>query len=195
LLSAVAIGVVAAIGPGARAASQEQASSFIDQTTKELTQTVNSAASDAEKKATLEKIIDRTVDVAGVAKFCLGRFWHQATSPQQQEYVRLFHRVLVINITGKIGDYKGVSVALGKAVSHEGDFTVSSIVNRPGNAPSKVDWIVSDSTGSLKIIDVIAEGTSLRITQRNDYSAYLSHNNNSVQALIDAMRQQASQQG
>ena len=58
-----------------------------------------------------------------------------------------------------------------------------------------MDWLVSTDSGSLKIIDVIAEGTSLRLTQRSDYAAYLSHNNNSVQALIDALKQQASQPG
>jgi phospholipid transport system substrate-binding protein len=41
---------------------------------------------------------------------------------------------------------------------------------------------------------VVAEGTSLRLTQRSDYASYLSRNNNNVQALIDAMRQQAKQQ-
>ena len=65
----------------------------------------------------------------------------------------------------------------------------------PGNPPAKVDWLVSAETGGPKIVDVIAEGTSLRLTQRSDYSAYLAHNNNSVQALIDALRQQASQPG
>jgi phospholipid transport system substrate-binding protein len=39
---------------------------------------------------------------------------------------------------------------------------------------------------------VIAEGTSLRLTQRSDYAAFLSRNGNSVQALIDALKQQAA---
>jgi phospholipid transport system substrate-binding protein len=46
-----------------------------------------------------------------------------------------------------------------------------------------------------KIIDVIAEGTSLRLTQRQDYASYLTRNNNSVDALIDAMRQQIATAG
>ncbi len=42
---------------------------------------------------------------------------------------------------------------------------------------------------------MIAEGTSLRITQRDDYAAFLSHNGNSVDALLDAMRQEVSRNG
>ena len=41
----------------------------------------------------------------------------------------------------------------------------------------------------------MAEGTSLRLTQRQDYASYLSHNNDSIDALINAMRQQAAQAG
>ena len=55
--------------------------------------------------------------------------------------------------------------------------------------------MVSTDTGSPRIIDMIAEGTSMRLTQRSDYYAFLAQHNNSVQALIDALKQQASRQG
>ena len=55
-----------------------------------------------------------------------------------------------------------------------------------------MQWVVSQATGRPKIIDVIAEGISLRVTQRSDYAAFISRNNNDVSALINAMRQQAA---
>jgi phospholipid transport system substrate-binding protein len=67
---------------------------------------------------------------------------------------------------------------------------VSTVVERPNNPPTNVDWIISNPATDPKIIDVVAEGTSLRLTQRSDYSSYLSHNNNNLDALINAMRQQ-----
>lgn len=66
-------------------------------------------------------------------------------------------------------------------------------VMRPNNPPANVAWVVGNGGGNPKIIDVIAEGTSMRLTQRSDYSAYLSRHNNNVQELIDAMRQQVAQ--
>jgi phospholipid transport system substrate-binding protein len=42
---------------------------------------------------------------------------------------------------------------------------------------------------------VIAEGTSLRLTQRQDYASYLTRNNNNVDALINAMQQQTARSG
>ena len=125
----------------------------------------------------------------------LGRYWRTATPEQQREYLGVFRQVLMNSVAGKIGDYQGVSYTIGRGAPRDDSVDVPTIVNRPGNAPNKVDWIVTLASGSPKIIDMIAEGVSLRLTQRSDYSAYLERNNNSVQALIDAMRQQIAQNG
>jgi phospholipid transport system substrate-binding protein len=53
---------------------------------------------------------------------------------------------------------------------------------------------VADIAGP-KVIDVIAEGTSLRLTQRSDYLAYIGRNGNALGPLIDALRQQAAAAG
>jgi phospholipid transport system substrate-binding protein len=187
-------------GPMARfapawAQSPEQASAFIDQTGKALIGVVNGPGTAAEKRAQLQQIIDRDVDVDAVARFCLGRYWRTATPAQQRQYVTLFHQVLTNNITGKIGEFKGVTFQLGRAQPGDGGVTVQTIVTRPGTAPTNVQWIVSSDSGSPRIIDVVAEGTSLRLTQRSDYASYLTHNNESVQALLDAMKRQVETAG
>jgi phospholipid transport system substrate-binding protein len=195
LLATASLSAAVALPRDARAGAAEQAVSFIEALAKELTAVVNGNAPIADKQSALGKIVDRGVDVEEVAKFCLGRFWRTATPQQQKDYTELFHRVLLNNITGKVGEYKGVSIAIGKPIARDSDIAVTSVVTRPGNEPSKVDWLVSMSSGAPRVIDVIAEGTSLRLTQRSDYASYLSRNNNSVQALIDAIRAQANNPG
>jgi phospholipid transport system substrate-binding protein len=176
----------------ARAGAAEAAHSFIATLGQQLVAVVNGDAPVAEKQVALEKLIDRDVDVVGVARFCLGRFWRLATPEQQKDYTALFRAVLVRNITGKVGEYKGVTMDVGKAQAREDGVVVGSTVARPNNAPNQVDWLVGTDSGSPKIIDVIAEGTSLRLTQRSDYSAFLSSHGNNIGALIDAMRNQAA---
>lgn len=174
----------------ARAASADVAAAFIDKLLHDLTGVVNGSGSIEDKRAALVKVIDSTVDLTSVARFCLGRFWRTATAAQRRDYTDLFHRVLVTGITAKVGEYQGVSFTVGRSTPRDDDVVVATVVNRPGNAPNKVEWLVSMAGGSPKLIDVIAEGVSLRMTQRDDYAAYLARNNNDVQALIDAMRQQ-----
>jgi phospholipid transport system substrate-binding protein len=156
---------------------------------------VNGPEDDREKRGRLTQIIDNAVDVDGVARFCLGRFWRNASAEQQQRYTELFHQVLVNNITAKLGEYRGVRFTMGRAQQRDENVVVSTVVERPNNPPTNVDWIISKPTSDPKIIDVIAEGTSLRLTQRQDYASYLSRNSNNIDALINAMRQQVAQAG
>jgi phospholipid transport system substrate-binding protein len=132
------------------------------------------------------------VDVPAVAQFCLGRFWRIATPAQQQDYLALFHDVLVKSITGRLGEYTGVTVAVGRAQPREGAVGVATVVTRPNNPPTQVEWLVSTASGAPRIIDVIAEGTSMRLTQRSDYTSFLASHGDKVQALLDALRQQAA---
>ena len=189
ILTAIAI---AGGAGGARADTAGTAASFIDKLMRDLTAVINDSNPLRERQAALEKLVDANVDVTEVARFCLGRFWRVATPPQQREYLVLFHRVLVNSVTEKLGDYKGVTYSVGHGMPRDEIVSVPTIVNRPGTAPNKVEWVVSMANGSPKIIDVIAEGVSLRLTARSDYASYLQRNNNDVQALIDALRRQAS---
>lgn len=179
------------IAPALADAASDKATGFIDKLSRDLTQVVNGPQSTADKAAALRKLIDANVDVDGVARFCLGRFWRTATPDEQKQYLALFHQVLVNNITGKVGDYAGVQITVQRATAREDGIAVTTAVTRPNDAPNKVDWLVNLDGPTPLVTDVIAEGTSLRLTQRNDYSAFLTRNNNSVAALIQALKQQA----
>jgi phospholipid transport system substrate-binding protein len=176
-------------------ASAGRASDFIRGIGDQLVAVVNGPGSEREKRQKLTDIIDSGVDVDGVARFCLGRFWRSASPEQQKRYMDLFHQVLVNNITSKLGEYRGVHFTMGRSQRRDDNDVVSTVVERPNNPPTNVDWIISSASGSPRIIDVVAEGTSLRLTQRSDYASYLSRNNNNIDALINAMSQQVAQAG
>jgi phospholipid transport system substrate-binding protein len=186
--------LAAGLAPLAHAqATGDSATAFVKSTGDKLVAVVNGPGSTQDKRRQLTQIIESAVDVDGVAKFCLGRFWRQASPAQQRSYTTLFHQVLVTNITAKLGDYQGVKFTVGRSRQQDEDEIVSTVVERPNNPPTNVDWVISDPASSPKIIDVVAEGTSLRLTQRSDYASYLAHNNFSIDALIAAMKQQVEQ--
>ncbi|MGA3403870.1 MAG: ABC transporter substrate-binding protein [Acetobacteraceae bacterium] len=183
-----------ALGRGAAAQSAtDRATGFVKATGDKLVAVVNGPGSAQQKRQMLTQIIDGTVDVDGVARFCLGRFWKQASPAQQTRYMGIFHQVLVTNITAKLGDYKGVKFTMGRTEPDGDNAKVDTVVDRPNSPPTNVQWIIGNPAGDPKIVDVVAEGTSLRLTQRSDYASYLSHNNNNIDALISAMQQQVEQ--
>ena len=173
----------------------EAAAAFVRSTGDRLVAVVNGPGSLQDKRERMQGIINSTVDVDGVARFCLGQFWNRATPQQQQQYTALFHEVLMNNITGNLGQYRGVRFEMGRSQQRGDIYVVNTVVERPNNPPTKVEWMISTASGSPRIVDVVAEGTSLRLTQRSDYASYITRNGNSVQALIDAMKQQAAQNG
>ena len=192
LAASAAFLVLAAVGLPSRAsaASASQASAFMNGFATQLIGIVNGPQAGAEKKAALGPVIDRNVDVAKIARFCLGRYWATATPAQQAEYTQIFHQVLLNNISGHLGDYKGVTYSMTGDHAQGSDELVGTIINRP-NAPSaNVQWVIDSSSGSPKVVDVVAEGTSLRLTQRSDYASYLERHNNDIGQLLEALHRQ-----
>jgi len=64
---------------------------------------LDGAGSPEEKRRRLQQIIDATVDVDEIARFCLGQFWRIATPDQQAQYLFAFHDLLVTEIAGHLG--------------------------------------------------------------------------------------------
>ena len=137
-------------------------------------------------------ILKRIVDIDGVGRFVLGRFWRVATPAEQQDYLRLFEASLIRNLAGRFGEFQGVRFSLGRTQSRtEDDALVSTVVQRPGQAAFNLDWRVGEIGGQPRIVDLIAEGTSLRLTQRSEYASVVQRGGGQVSALLAAMRQQA----
>lgn len=146
------------------------------------------------KRAQLPAFVDQVADVDAMARFCLGHYWRMANPQQQQAYLTAFRHVLVNSVAQRLGDYQGGSakVIINRPVQMADGINVATTVQRPNNAPVQVTWVVSMASGSPKIIDVVAEGMSMRLTQRSDYTSFLARNNDNLNALIQALRRQAA---
>lgn len=151
-----------------------------------------------ERQRRVASLLDDLVDVPGVARFCLGRFWRTATPEQQRAYVALFRDVLARDVGLRTSDYAqgGQPQTVRVTTAHptrNGDLIeVPTTVERPGNAPAQVTWVVQMQGGRPRIADVVAEGVSLRLTQRGDYAAFLARNGNDLELLLRALRQQVA---
>ena len=190
LLGAAATFVVARAGLLPAMAQGADAAGFVNAFGRELVGIVNGPTPDNQKAGLLAAAVERSVDIDTIAKFCLGRYARTATPAQLAEYSRLFHRVLIRSITGHLGEYKGVTFVVGRSLPNPDGQAVQSVVTRPSQAPAAVQWIVANTSAGPKIVDVVAEGTSLRLTQRSDYASFLSRNGGDVNTLLSAMQRQ-----
>jgi phospholipid transport system substrate-binding protein len=190
-----AMPLLALCQPGRAAWGQTvpQAVALIQKTSDQLVGIVNATGSPDDKRRRLQEVLDTSVDIEEVARFCLGRFWQSATPDQRQQYLARFRDLLVAEIAGHLGEYRGVEVTMGPTRPSAATQIVTTTVARPGNPTKQVDWVVSMSTGNPKIVDLLAGGTSMRLTHSADFTAYLARHRYDVHELIQAMNVQVSQ--
>jgi phospholipid transport system substrate-binding protein len=188
--AAAPLGTFLAVAPGARADDLSAARAMIQSTGNTMVSIIDSSAGYAQKHAAFQQLVYANVDVDGVARFVLGRFWRVATPEQQQAYMQTFRQLLVYAVTGQTSSFQGATFTVGPATQQPVGIVVATTVNVPGKPPAVVQWVVAMMDGQPKIIDILAEGTSLRLTERNDYAGVISQHGGDVQPLIDAMRNQ-----
>jgi phospholipid transport system substrate-binding protein len=193
ITSAMGAALLAA-GPRAWAqgGSAAEATNFVVNFGNQLVAIVNGPGSIEQKKQRMQPLIEQAVAVDEIGQFVLGRYWRIASNEQRQRFLQLFHAVLIANIGGKLGEFQGVSFRPTTTTQREGEYYVGTIITRPNQQPNNVQWVVSMAGGRPQVLDVVAEGTSLRLTQRSDYASYLARNGNNVDALLTAMQRQVS---
>ena len=176
-------------------AAPDQAAAFVRQAGVDLASAVAGAQTPADRQARLGPYLQRVVDEDGVARFCLGRYWAVATPEQRTEYLRLFRLVLLRGVVNRLGDYQAgsVKVSVNTPLQKPDGIYVPTVVERLGNKPVNIVWMVAEAGGALRIEDVVAEGMSLRLTQRSDYASFMARNGGSVDALLDALHRQVGE--
>jgi phospholipid transport system substrate-binding protein len=70
---------------------------------------------------------------------------------------------------------------------------VITTVERPNFPVSQVDWVVSTASGSPKIVDLLSEGVSLRLTQSSQFTAYLARHQYDINEFVGALRENIAQ--
>lgn len=141
-----------------------------------------------QKVETFRRLFADGFDVPTIGRFVAGRAWTKATDPQKAIYLQVFEDVTILTWALRFEQYSGERLTIdslreeGKAVLLE-----SSIV-RPGKPSIRVDWRIEKGPQGYKILDIVAEGTSLAIAQRADYSAVIQQNNGQFDGLIQALK-------
>lgn len=140
------------------------------------------------KKQVFRRLLTQNFDMSTIGRFAMGRFWRVATPEQQKEYSRLYEKMIVDVYTARFNKYSGQSFDVTEnRVDSSGDIVVSSKVTGSG-APIMVDWRVRPKGGSYRIIDVMVEGVSMAVTQRNDFAGIIQQGGGTIDALLEYLR-------
>ncbi|MCA3272076.1 MAG: ABC transporter substrate-binding protein [Roseomonas sp.] len=172
-----------------------RATAFVDKAGQDLVNAINDPRlNQAQRRDRVANILRSAIDIEGTGRFILGRYVRQATPAELQDYLKLFDEIIIRNLSARFGEYRGVKFSLGRSQQRtEEDALVSTLVERPNSPAFTLDWRVAEINGQPKVVDVIAEGTSLRLTTRSEYAAVIQRNSGRVASLLEAMRGQITQ--
>ena len=181
----------------ARAQSMDisRATTFVNKAGQDLVTAINDPRLNlTQRRDKVASILRTAIDIEGTGRFILGRYVRQASPTELQDYLKLFDEIIIRNLSARFGEYRGVKFSLGRSQQRtEEDALVSTLVERPNSPAFTLDWRVAEINGQPRVVDVIAEGTSLRLTTRSEYAAVIQRNNGRVASLLEAMRGQIAQ--
>ena len=151
----------------------------------------------ADRRRFLARAIEDHTQVDLLARLVLGRHWRSLNPADRTEYQLLFSQVVIsglaIRLDGLLRELDGPLdrhfAIIGSAISGKRDVIVRSRVIAADGQSLAVDWRLRDLERGPVIIDLMVEGVSLLVSQRNEFAAVIERNR--IDGLIDALRQRA----
>jgi phospholipid transport system substrate-binding protein len=176
VLVAVLLGVVLLLGRGAAAGGTQDAERFVSALGERTLVALRSSADPERRFRELADLLDRVVDVDLVGRLVLGRHWQAASEAQRQEYARLFRDYLRDGLARRFGAYTGSERFTVTGSREAGDDTlVGTRVTLAGqSAPVDVEWRVRREGDRLVVIDVVAAGVSMLVTNRSQFDTLVA---------------------
>jgi len=173
------------------AAAASDAAGFVTELGQKTLDIINKKPAKAERDERFRSVLREGFDMQALSRFVLGPHWRSASDAQKQEFMKLFEDWIVSAYGERFSQYSGEQF---KVVGQrpEGDavtLVTSQIVRPNGGPPIRVDWRVTKSGGQEKISDVVVEGISLMVTQRQEFASVIQRNGGQLEALLKILRE------
>jgi len=172
-----------------QAHAMDKANGFIKEVgQKAITSLTEKGISTKDREERFRKIFNKSFNVRLLARFTLGVYWRRATKAQQNEYVNLFEDFVVKAYAARFADYTDEKFNVGDTRDIKGgDKLVASEIVMGDGRTIPVHWRVREKDGH-QIVDVLLEGVSMAITQRDEFASIINQNGGKVDGLLIALR-------
>jgi phospholipid transport system substrate-binding protein len=176
---------------GAGAATVD-AAGFVDQLGQRTIAALDRLGGDpAARRQAISALLDETVDLALIARLCLGRHWRTAGKEQRTQYVDLFRANVLAVLSRRMSYYTGGEkfVVTASRPARDDAMVASEIIYATNDPPLKIEWRVRVTDGRPIIIDVLPEGVSLVLTYRSEFDEVVARSG--MDGLLAELRDRA----
>jgi phospholipid transport system substrate-binding protein len=177
--------VSALVAAPASALTEADARAFIQRVTDDLIEIVRSASPGDPRANAFLDLFKRVAALDAIGRFTLGVHWRAMSDAQRQAFLDAFERYAARAYTNRIGEYTGQTLELlGTQDVGQRGIVVRSALKQEGAEDIAIDWLVSDRGGSTQVVDIVAEGVSLSIAQREEFASMIERRGNNYDDFI-----------
>lgn len=136
----------------------------------------------------LQKIIQNNVNLKGISRFVIGKYWNLSTQKEKEEFLKEYE-VYLARLCAKIL-YKYINnsemiIMSTKAVDDE-TCLIGTRFSYGDEEFTNIDFKVTKSDSSFLINDVVMSGISISINQRSQFSEKID--TNGMASVIDELK-------
>ncbi|MBB5723008.1 phospholipid transport system substrate-binding protein [Loktanella ponticola] len=174
----------ASILPQAAAAlSVSESQSIVAALVTEVNAVIASGKSEAAMISDFAVLFDRYSDVPTIARYCLGADARSASPAQMQAYTAAFRGYIASKYGRRFREFVGGEIIVEGAAPVKSWIEVETTVQLRGRSPLRMDFHVSDRSGSHKFFNFIIEGVNMLLTERAEIGALLDRQGRNLDAL------------
>ena len=142
----------------------------------------------ARRERALRDLLIENFDLPLITRLVVGRYWRKANDAQKEAFMMVFEQHIVQVYTSQLGVYRDQRVEMRNVNARtDKDTIVGTEIMRQSDPPLRLDWLVRETNGSYKIIDLAAEGVSMMTTKRSEFSSVIAREG--IDGLIDRLEQ------
>lgn len=190
IVALAALLFVAAVGSVPPASGAENARQFLQELSDAAIAILAKESLTAEQREQeLGELFDRGFHLPTVSRFVLGRHWRAASQDQRATYQQVFRDFIVKSYSKRFSSFTSEKLKITNSRSEgENDTFVFSLLERPGGESTRVSWRIRRYADDFKIIDVIVEGISMLITQRDEFNSVIRNSGGELEGLITLLQ-------
>ena len=161
----------------------EASQSIVSALVAEVNTVIASGASEAVMISEFEVLFDRYSDVPTIARYCLGADARSASAAQMQAYTVAFRTYIASKYGRRFREFVGGEIVVQGARPIKSWIEVETTVKLRGRSPLRMDFHVSDRSGSHKFFNFIIEGVNMLLTERAEIGALLDRQGRNLDAM------------
>jgi len=173
----------------ALALTEAQARTLVDRVVTDINRVIASGKPVSGMIRDFEQIFRKYADVNIIAQSTLGADARRASASQMNAFTDAFRGYIARKYGKRFNEFAGGRIEVNSVGPVKSWHEVKSTAYLPGQSPFEVRFLVSDRSGRDLFFDMVIEGVSLRLSEREEIGAMLDRRKGDIDALIADLRQ------